>query len=565
MTRHSLSLNLFVWLFGIVIVAFAAYAFVSTRTASEQWMQTVYNGAERSSQVIKHSTHYAMLLNRKEDVHNIIRTIARTPGVVGVRVYDKQGTIIFSAADEEIGRRVDLRAEACIICHDDVVPLQSVPAESRARVFRQNGERVLGLINPIENAPECSNAECHAHPAEQTVLGVLDVKMSMADADARLATTRRQVVTAAILIAILAGAASAVFIYGMVRRPVKRLIEGAERVAQGDLDTRIDVGPRNEIGHLARAFNHMTSDLHEARREVTEWSQTLERKVLEKTAELGRTQRQVVHMEKMASLGKLSATVAHELNNPLAGILNYAKLVTRTLDETDLPEAVRSELGRYMKLVQRESSRCGDIVRNLLLFARPSGGSFAPHSVAQVAERALMLVRHHLEIANVRLETRFPDTDDRIACDADQLQQALVALFVNAVEAMSGGGALTVAIERLGDHVEISVADTGPGIPPEVLPEIFEPFFSTKDGASGVGLGLAVVFGIVQRHQGTIQVDTEVGRGTTFLIRLPVRPADVAASGPPDPGAGATVETRPAAAAEAAAPQTERKRRVQAS
>jgi len=565
MTRHSLSLSLFAWLFGIVIVAFAAYAFVSTRTASEQWMQTVYTGAQRSSAVIKHSTHYAMLLNRKEDVHNIIRTVARTPGVVGVRVYDKQGTIIFSAADEEIGHRVDLRAEACIICHDDVVPLQSVPAESRARVYRQSGERVLGLINPIENAPECSNADCHAHPAEQTVLGVLDVKMSMADADARLATTRRQVVTAAILIAILSGAVSAVFIYGMVRRPVKRLIEGAERVAQGDLDTRIDVGPRNEIGQLARAFNRMTTDLHEARREVTEWSQTLERKVLDKTAELGRTQRQVVHMEKMASLGKLSATVAHELNNPLAGILNYAKLVTRTLDETDLPDATRSELGRYMKLVQSESSRCGDIVRNLLLFARPSGGSFASHSVAQVAERALMLVRHHLEIANVRLETRFPEADDRVVCDADQLQQALVALFVNAVEAMSGDGALTVAIERLGDHVEISVTDTGPGIPPEVLPEIFEPFFSTKDGASGVGLGLAVVFGIVQRHQGTIQVDTEVGRGTTFRIRLPVQPADLSANRPSDPSPGPTVEARPSAAAEAAAPEGQGKRRVQAS
>jgi two-component system NtrC family sensor kinase len=553
MARHSLSLSLFLWLFAIVIVAFAAYAFVSTRTASEQWMQTVYNGAARSSEVIKHSTHYAMLLNRKEDVHHIIRTIARTPGVVGVRVYDKQGTIIFSAADDEIGRRVDLQAEACVICHDDVVPLHSVPAESRARVYRQNGERVLGLINPIENAPECSNAGCHAHPREQTVLGVLDVKVSMADADTRLATTRRQVVTAAILIAILAGAVSAVFIYGMVRRPVKRLIEGAARVAHGDLDTRIDVGPRNEIGQLARAFNRMTSDLHEARREITEWSRTLERKVLDKTAELGRTQRQVVHMEKMASLGKLSATVAHELNNPLAGILNYAKLVTRTLDETELPEAARSEVGRYLKLVQRESIRCGDIVRNLLLFARPSGGSFASHGVAQVAERALMLVRHHLEIANVRLETRFPDPDERIVCDPDQLQQALVALFVNAVEAMSAGGALTVSVERVDEHVEISVTDTGPGIAPEVLPEIFEPFFSTKDGESGVGLGLSVVFGIVQRHHGTIQVDTELGRGTTFRIRLPVQPPSLSATSPRESGP----ETVPAEGA--------RKRRVQTS
>jgi two-component system NtrC family sensor kinase len=185
--------------------------------------------------------------------------------------------------------------------------------------------------------------------------------------------------------------------------------------------------------------------------------------------------------------------------------------------------------------------------------------------VAQVAERALMLVRHHLEIANVRLETRFPDPDERIVCDPDQLQQALVALFVNAVEAMSAGGALTVSVERVDEHVEISVTDTGPGIAPEVLPEIFEPFFSTKDGESGVGLGLSVVFGIVQRHHGTIQVDTELGRGTTFRIRLPVQPPSLSATSPRESGPGVAVEERAAAAEETVPAEGARKRRVQTS
>ena len=331
---RSLSLSLFLWLFGMVIAAFAAYAFLSVRATSRQWQETLSDNALRWSELIKRSTRYGMLLNRKEDVHQIIESVARTPGVQGVRVYDKQGVIIFSADAGEIGRRVDLQAEACVLCHGQGAPLTSVPSGRRIRVFRgADGERVLGLINPIANEPACSQAACHAHPPEKTVLGVLDVKMSMAEADRRLAATERLSITAAILIALAVGAFSALFIDRVVRRPVNRLIAGTERVAKGDLSTTLDPGPPNEIGHLARAFNRMTDDLKRAERENAEWSRKLEQKVVEKTEELSRAQRQVVHMEKMASLGKLSATVAHELNNPLAGILNYAKLVDRTLKE----------------------------------------------------------------------------------------------------------------------------------------------------------------------------------------------------------------------------------------
>ena len=251
--------------------------------------------------------------------------------------------------------------------------------------------------------------------------------------------------------------------------------------------------------------------------------------MVEKTDELSRAQRQVVHMEKMASLGKLAATVAHELNNPLAGILNYAKLIDRTLKEGgDDPEEQR-EVGRFLSVIEKESTRCGAIVKNLLLFARRSGAELALHPVNPIVERAVMLIRHHLEMSGIQLETRLAAGDVRLVCDADQVQQALVALLVNAVEAMSGGGTLTVeaaAVEGEGGEagggaVALTVADTGVGIPPDALPHIFEPFFSTKDGTSGAGLGLAVVYGIVHRHGGTIDVDSAPGRGTRFRMVLP--------------------------------------------
>jgi two-component system NtrC family sensor kinase len=524
----SLSVRLFIWLFGIMVVIFTAYAIINIRTTEKHSMQLVYQGANRAGEIIKRSTRHAMLLNRKEDVDQIITTIADLPGVAGVRIYDKQGTIIVSAQPGEVGRKVDMKAEACIICHDQAKPLQSVPTESRMRVYRDaNGERVLGLINPIENEPQCTS--CHVHRPDQTVLGVLDVKMSLAGTDERLAATKRWMIAATLLTALLLGAFSALFINRVVRVPVKRLIAGTQRIARGDLETRVPIETRDEVGELAAAFNHMTEDLRRAREEIQEWSQTLEQKVVEKTEELGRAQRQIIHMEKMASLGKLAATVAHELNNPLAGILTYAKLVEREIGRGEVGREVapeeRDELRRYLAFIQKESSRCGDIVKNLLLFARRSGAQLALQHLNPILEQSLMLVNHHIAMAGIRLETRPLAGDDELVCDADQLKQALVALLVNAVEAMPEGGTLAVRAEGEPGGVRIAVADTGVGIPPDVLPHIYEPFFTTKEGGSGVGLGLAVAYGIVEQHGGRIEVASELGRGTTFEVHLPRRPA----------------------------------------
>jgi two-component system, NtrC family, sensor kinase len=301
----------------------------------------------------------------------------------------------------------------------------------------------------------------------------------------------------------------------------------------------------------------MAGDLGAARRQITEWSQNLEQKVAEKTAELGLAQRQVLHMEKMASLGKLSATVAHEINNPINGVLNYARLVRREIAEQPIAPEVRDELTRYLTLVEKECARCGAIVQNLLVFSRRTGAEFAAVDLNEVVEQGLMLVRHHLEISGLKLHCELLDGDTRIVGDAGQLRQALVALLVNAVEAMRGrtgtgrglaqqaaahpassgetrapspsdsdaAGELTVRLRGDGEEVQIDVGDTGVGIPPDVLPQIFEPFFSTKENQNSVGLGLAVVYGIVQRHGGRIEVESKVGQGTVFHLHLPRRNA----------------------------------------
>jgi two-component system NtrC family sensor kinase len=521
-----LGVQLLLGVTAVIVLTFATYAFVSLRATSRQWHETVFQGARRFSELIQQSTHYSMLLNRKEDVHHIIRTVAESPGVERVRIYDKNGVIIFSANESEIGRRVDLDAEACVTCHGPGVPLVSVPQDRTVRVFNSpRGERVLGLINPIENTPECYNAACHAHSPNLSVLGVLDVQMSMADPDAQLATARRQALTAAVLMAVLAGAFSVVFIDRLVRRPVRRLIAGTRRIASGELDTVIQLRGAGEMSQLAGAFNRMTSELRLARQELTAWSARLEEKLREKTEDLTRAQREVVHMEKMASLGNLSASIAHELNNPLAGIVIYSRLVARVLrQESSTPEE-RQQALRSLEVIEKEATRCGAIVRNLLLFSRRGGGEFKLHSLREVVEGAVAVVRHRLQMARITLELEMLPADDQLVCDGDQLKQALLAFFENAVDAMPNGGLLRVAVTREQDALHLEVRDTGTGIPEEALPHVFEPFFTTKpeSEAEGAGLGLAVVYGIIQRHGGSIRVESEVNRGTTIHVVLPRR------------------------------------------
>jgi two-component system NtrC family sensor kinase len=466
-----------------------------------------------------------MLLNLKEEVQATIERLAEGPELVAIRVYDNKGAIVMSAHTEEIGRRIALDSDTCRSCHDATATRDTAVLERSGLAQVDDGPEVLRHLSVIENEANCSNAACHAHPPGQRVLGVLDVEMSMAPLEAAINTAQAQFLYTTMALVFIVGVVVAVFIRRLVQRPIHKLYEGTREIADGNLDTRIHVRGRHELARLAEAFNHMAQDLKAARSEVTEWSHKLEEKVILKTEELSRAQRQVLHMEKMASLGKLSATVAHELNNPLSGMLIYARLIRKEIGQQPIDVDTREELTSYLALLEKECSRCGAIVQNLMVFARKTGAAMAPIDLNEVAERSLMLIRHHLEISGVRLNSELLTENSQIIADAGQLVQALVALLINAVEAMNGLEAgeaeLSLRLRGTDDQVEIEVADNGIGIPDDVLPQVFEPFFSTKNDESGVGLGLAVVYGIVQRHGGHIEARSSLGRGTVFHVSLP--------------------------------------------
>jgi len=314
--------------------------------------------------------------------------------------------------------------------------------------------------------------------------------------------------------------------WGMVLKPVHRLTDAAARVTAGDLSATVPQTSSDEIGDLSAAWNAMVREVARSRDQLEASSQVLECKVRQKTEELERAHEHILLVEKMASLGKLAAVVAHEINNPLAGISTYAKLLDRRLSasvEAAAEDSGTQETLRILQMIDREAMRCGDIVRNLLLFSRSTDTDFTAQEVSPLVQRCVMLVRHHAELAEVGLEVQADEDLPPIVCDASQIEQTILALVMNAIEASEADGTVTIhsSFDRDADGLRMTVSDTGSGIPPEHLSRIFEPFFTTKKEGAGVGLGLAVVYGIVHRHHGCCDVDSTPESGTTVTVWLP--------------------------------------------
>ena len=521
---NTLSARLIALLLAGMVVIFALLGYLNIRLHRQHLEAATLLSAERMSDVIKHATTYHMLRNDREALYRSITTMASEPGVVRIRIFNKEGKISFSSDASEVNTYLNKRAEACYACHAQAQPLAKLNRPDRFRIFKPNGARVLGIITPIENQPSCSTAECHAHPAEQQVLGVLDTNVSLARADANLRQSSLRMLAYTVLAVVLIAVLSGIFVWRVVHIPVKKLTAGTERLSHGQLGYQLDIVSRDELGELALSFNQMSRQLREAREEADAWAQTLEARVEDKSRELKHAHEQVMQAEKMASIGKLAATVAHEINNPLSGILTYAKLLRKWLDRGGWDEQRRDEVRGSLELIESESRRCGDIVRNLLTFSRSSPMNLQWADLNQVIDRCVRLVQHQTELSNVQLQSQLAEDLPQVQCDPAQIEQLLLALMINACEAMPHGGNLWVRsrmVPQIGS-VQLEVQDDGVGIPESVLPNLFEPFFTTKEKGHGVGLGLAISKGIVERHRGRIDVESKPGQGTRFTITLPV-------------------------------------------
>jgi len=327
--------------------------------------------------------------------------------------------------------------------------------------------------------------------------------------------------TSIILLLILSAITSTII------KPLQGMVQATQRIAQGELNHRVTVDWRDEIGQLAESFNRMTENLKLANENLIQWSKTLERRVEERTRELKEMQDYLVQSEKLASLGKMAAGIAHEINNPLTSILINTHLLLEKLEKLDK----KDEFYENLSLIAEETSRCTQIVRGLLEFARESKPQKTQTDINDLIEKTVLLLENKASFQNIRIVKQLKPDLPLILVDRAKIQQVFWNFMINACEAMPHGGQLTITTDLSENKkaIEIRFIDTGVGIPPEHINKIFDPFFTTKP--SGTGLGLAICYGIIQQHNGAIEVKSEPGRGTVFTLYLPLETKDITMKG----------------------------------
>ncbi|MDR3609502.1 MAG: HAMP domain-containing sensor histidine kinase, partial [Ignavibacteriaceae bacterium] len=520
---NKLSFKLILTVSFVLICILSVYTYLNIKYLDNYLTGMKYETANNISDLIKKSTRYSMLLNRREDVYEIIKTVGTEPGVKGIRVYNKLGRIIVSTDSSEVNKTVDVTAEACNVCHNGTTSLKSLSNTQKIRTFRdRSNHRVLGLINPIQNDVDCYTAECHAHSPKTEMLGVLDVMISLEQHDTMIADNTKRTLLNSLFLLIIISSVSGFFIIVLVNRPIRKLNKGIEELGKGNLNYKITLQSKDEFGKMADRFNEMSSKLSSAYQEIKDWSENLNIKVQEKSEELKNIYNQVIQIEKLASLGKLSATVAHELNNPLEGILTYSKLISKKIRKNGDNEG-DAQILSFLDLITDESARCGKIVKDLLLFSHRGEDEMNDESLITIIDKSVTLIHHHLEINKINLVKDYPENDIIVNCDSQKIQQALMSLLINAIEAMPNGGSITVSLSQNEELAVIKIIDEGTGIADKDLPNIFEPFYSTKEASKGTGLGLAVVYGIINNHGGQVVVENTSPHGTTFKITLPIK------------------------------------------
>lgn len=522
----QLSLQLILSLTIIIVIITGVTGYINIKREETQIIERMIEGAEQLSKSIESATWHAMLADHREDAYKIMNAIGQEEGIDRIRYYNKEGDITFSTRDDDPAH-VDIKAEACILCHHTTEPLVKVDTPSRARIYSpEDGQRKLGMITPIYNEPSCSDADCHAHPEEINVLGVLDVSLDLENVDKEIREAQLRN-SAMIVVNVLL---ISLFVYIFTRRfvdgPIHKLIEGTRAVSNMKLDEPIHIDSSEELGELAKSFNIMRERLKEAINELNTLAQHLEEKVGERTKQLEMANKKLMATDRLASLGQLAASIAHEINNPLYSILNLSKLMQRMLNEDGIPPERLQEFKKYLSQVSGETARVGSIVTDLLAFSRRTQEKKSEADVNEIVNSTVSLLDHKLTLMGINLNLELQPDIPHFYCDSSQVQQVIINLVINAAEATQNRPVRNVII-RTSFHNEkyavvLEVEDTGEGMPHELINKIFEPFFTTRGEGKGIGLGLSVVYGIVQAHRGDIDVQSALGEGTVFRIFFPV-------------------------------------------
>ncbi len=501
------------------LIIMLCFAFLHVVALKESFTEESIYEADTLSEMMLRNTYYLMLDDDRETLQKIIDEAGEMERIEKVRLFGKEGIVKFSTDAAEIGSVMGQKGdEGCAFCHlSDTSVLVDTPAERRSRIWTDaKGTELLSMTRGIYNEPNCFTAACHFHTEEEKKLGILEVVVSLEKMSAQVGFYRNDIFALTFIILILLSVVQYLFTRRLVSKPINNLLYHTQCLAGGDLATRIEAGANDELGELNKEFNMMAGSLANAQQELRSLASSLEGKVEERTAEIRQMQSQLVQSAKLASMGQLVAGIAHEINNPLSGILMFSALVSRAPGLSDQDQ-------QNVEVIVAETKRCAKIVRGLLEFSRESIPEKHRISLLQVLEQSLNLVSQQSLFQDIDVQVDFCPDLPEICADPDQLQQVFFNLFINAAQAMPTGGALKIRtlVPAARDHVRVEVIDSGQGIPREHLDKIFDPFFSTK-AKDGCGLGLSITYGIIANHGGEITVDSTPGKGAQFIIRLPI-------------------------------------------
>jgi signal transduction histidine kinase len=500
---------------------------------------------ESMARNLAHNSEYGVLVESQQLLSNLIEGLFLEEEVVQVAIRNRKGALLADWGRTAEYRRIYREAldrpqegatrravtRQYFVVHDMEFYSFSCPIKT-TRVERSKEE-----VGILENKKDPT--------ATEETIGTASVGLSLQNMRREIADMTRIVVLLTALV-VAVGIALTIFLVNIFTKPVRKLVYATERVASGNLHQMVSVTTKDEIGTLASSFNRMIVSLQESREKIEEYNRTLERKVKERTAELENalkslkeTQVQLIQVEKMAAVGQLAAGVAHELNNPLGGILGYSQFALEKIRQkqaSQLGSQDVADLLQYLQDIEQQTKRCRSIIQNLLKFSRSSlKEEFEPTDLNEVVRETLTFTRHQVERSKVKLVQNLKEDLPLISGHTSQLQQVFTNLILNAVQSMPQGGSLTIttAVAPDEDRVLVSFADTGEGIPRENLDKIFEPFFSTKKVGEGTGLGLSVSYGLIRNHGGEIRVASQLDRGTVFTVALPLgqKPTPAASRG----------------------------------
>ncbi len=503
----------------------------------EEFSQTAtYGLQQRGSSLARnlaHNAEFGVMLEIGSELDGLIQGMLTEPDILFAQIYNADGVLLSQGVRQGIsGTDISQSQESMALANSLSGGEHSVA--SRELILPDKVECIEVFAKVLSHTSEVSKEELgSASPANgvNTVgktIGSVRIAISVGGTKAKIAETQQMIVYFTLLLVML-GILLSVTLVKMIASPINTLVEATERLASGDLSQRVHVQTDAELERLALAFNTMCDSLEKTRKELELHNQTLEEKVRERTQRLEEVQKQVVQSEKMAAVGQLAAGVAHELNNPLGGILGYAQFALERMSAGRLQENDFTAFQRYLSDIELQARRCKMIVKNLLKFSRSSDKlEFDLVDINSALDETFVFTSHQLGMKDIHLEIDLQANLPKVLGNVNLLQQVFTNILINSMQAMPEGGDLKVRtrfnppVGEFGGAVEISFTDSGMGIPEENRNKIFEPFFTTKKVGEGTGLGLSVSYGIIRDHGGDIKLESAVGTGSTFTVVLPI-------------------------------------------